>query len=219
MHVYLDDSGDGGMKLDGRSSPFLVMAACIFTEPADMEKAAGAIANLKRRLGRSERWEFKYSKSANAVKDDFFEIVPSMNFVLRAITLDKGQMSAERRFRNAEELKLFTIEQLLMSNDAIKAAKLTIDGRDRVLFGQSSSTILRKAVNGTRPGTIRKIAFADSERNLLVQLADMSAGAINRSRNLKSDLSAAHLRVLRAKAIPPLGGLFDYPGKDFDPST
>ena len=211
MYLALDDSGDGGMKLDGRSSPYLVMAACILTDPASMEQTAQAIRGLKARLGQSERWEFKYSKTANNTKDAFFQIVPELDFTLRAITIHKSKIDGFA-FHNAEELKLFAIAELLKTAPgAIVGAKLVIDGKDRVISGQSSAGILRKMVNTETPGALRKIVFEDSQRNSLIQLADMAAGAINRSRGPKSNSSAAHMKALKTKLRQPLGGLWDYP--------
>lgn len=220
MYGFLDDSGDGGMKLSGQSSPYLIMAACVFTEPSDVEDAAKLIRALKARLGRSENWEFKYSKTSDSMKDEFFAIVPAMKFSLRAIVIDKAKLDNASAAATARDLKAFAICELIARwPGSLRDMKLVIDGVDKAGFGSAGATYFRKTINNDAPGTIKKVAFEDSRRSVLVQLADMAAGAINRSQGAKSQSAANHLRILKNKATPPIGFLWEYPGKDFDPLT
>lgn len=47
--VYLDDSGDGGFKLDSGSSECLVMAACVFRRTEHIEQLDTAITEVAQR--------------------------------------------------------------------------------------------------------------------------------------------------------------------------
>ncbi len=214
MHVFLDDSGDAGMKLGQGSSAFLVMAACVFTEPDRMEQASGAIRSLRRELGRGERWEFKYNGTSASMKDEFFRIVPAMAFSLRAIVIDKSRLTSGHLRGVPNDLKAYAVRQLLTHTfGTVTDAKLVIDGQDRAAFGRASETYFRQKINQQAAGTIRKVVFEDSVRNPLIQLADMAAGALNRSARTGGQEASDHLRVLRAKARQPAGSIWYFPGE------
>ena len=79
----------------------------------------------------------------------------------------------------------------------ITDAKIKIDGNDTKAFRIQNAAYFRR-VNDERPGTIREISTADSKRNVMIQLADMVAGAIHCSyRPEKAD--ARLYRALLAK--------------------
>lgn len=214
MHVFLDDSGDAGMKLTQGSSTFLVMAACVFTEPEHMEKASAAIRALRGSLGRGERWEFKFSKTSRDMRDQFFALVPRMTFSLRAIIIDKRRLTSEHLREVPDDLKAYAVRQLLSHTlDTVTEAKLVIDGQDRTAFGGASESYFRRKINEQSPGTLRKVAFEDSARNQLIQLADMAAGAVHRFARLGDQEALAYMRVLRPKARFPRGSLWDFTAK------
>ncbi len=50
MHVFIDDSGDPGFKLNKGSSSHFVIAMVIFDDELEIEKTAVAIKELKRKL-------------------------------------------------------------------------------------------------------------------------------------------------------------------------
>lgn len=61
MWVYIDDSGDGGLKFETGSTSHLVMAACIFREPLEIAKLARRIHECSDKNRHAS--EFKYSKT------------------------------------------------------------------------------------------------------------------------------------------------------------
>ncbi|MDR1152069.1 MAG: DUF3800 domain-containing protein [Bifidobacteriaceae bacterium] len=211
MHVFVDDSGDPGFKLGHGSSRFLVMAACVFDAPEDMEDTADAIHRCRRGLGRSDRFEFKYAKTPWPQKDAFFRAVAPCRFWVRAIIIDKTLVTSGHLRVTPSHLKNYAIRQLLTHTFGIvREAKLVIDGKDSKAFGITESRYFMREVNQVTPGTLRKVAHADSRANVLIQLADMVAGAIHRSERTDRRDAAGHMRVILAKTRQPHGSIWRF---------
>lgn len=207
--MYLDDSGDAGMKFDSGSSRFLVMAACVFTETIHIDEVAAAINDCSARHRQSR--EFKYSKTKERIKDDFFERVAHGTFSVRAIAIDKSRLRSRHLIEHPNDLKAYAVMQLLThSFGEIRGAKLFVDGQDTRGFQMSNATYFRERVNREVAGTIRAVEFADSKQNVMIQLADMIAGAIGRHIREDDRQNSRHFDTFRRRTWQPRGTLWRF---------
>lgn len=71
MLVFLDDSGDPGFKVKKGSSPCFVIALVIFDDHLEAETCALEIKKLRRELGLSDHFEFKFSKCCDRFRKAF----------------------------------------------------------------------------------------------------------------------------------------------------
>lgn len=71
MVVFLDDSGDPGFTVKKGSSPCFVIALVIFDDHLEAEACAVEIKKLRRELGLSDHFEFKFSKCCDRFRKDF----------------------------------------------------------------------------------------------------------------------------------------------------
>ncbi|MDN3443752.1 DUF3800 domain-containing protein [Microbacterium sp. APC 3901] len=213
MHVYLDDSGDGGFKFGQGSTSHLVMAACVFRDPAHITAAAELIEECSRH-NRQTR-EFKYSKTKDRVKDCFFRCIAPASFDVRAIIIDKRTIYSDHLRDNPSALKSFAIRMLMTKNHGyIRQAKLFIDGQDTRAFGMQDSAYLLRMVNRESPGTLTDVRHVDSSASRPIQLADMIAGAINRRVRTDRPSSAAHLGTFVRRTYQPHGTYWHFRGRD-----
>lgn len=67
---------------------------------------------------------------------------------------------------------------MIYDNGVLSEARVVIDGSGDREFRQNLNAAMRKKLGS---GAIKDVRFKDSERDTLVQLADMCAGAIARS--------------------------------------
>lgn len=207
MWVYLDDSGDAGFKFGAGSTSHLVMSACVFRDVIQLAQTATTIDQCARRHFRVN--DFKYSKTKDTIKDDFFECIRPLQFSVRAIVIDKSKIYSDHLRSNPSSMKSWAIRQLLShSFGQIKDAKVFIDGQDTKAFGMGDRDYFMRMVNSERPGTIREIAFTDSKENSLIQLADMTAGAILRAVRKDKPSSFKHLDTFRTRTFQPKGSLW-----------
>lgn len=181
MLIFLDESGDPGFKFDKGSSTHFVIALVIFDNPLDAEETALAIKRLRERLSLKQQYEFKFNKTSDSFKHQFFEVMRGKNFRVRAMVVDKRILHSNKLKGEKESFYSYFVGEVMKQNDGtIQGASLKIDGSGDRAFKQAFQTYLRKKL---QEGTISKFKFVDSKTDSLIQLSDMVAGAIYRHYN------------------------------------
>jgi hypothetical protein len=205
MYIYLDDSGDAGLKFDKGSSRYIVMAACVFETKEQVKTAWRQIESCRCvgfdgvKFTKYSR-EFKYNRTNSSLKKTFFECMDLVEYGVHVIILDKTQLYSEYLKENPNNLKAYLIRMLLThSKGYLRDAVLVVDGKDNRSFGGSDQDYFMHMVNGECPGTLRSVEFVDSKKSPLVQLADMTAGAIHAMFEKGSPSSYAHVDIFRHK--------------------
>lgn len=204
VHVFIDDSGDGGFKVGQGSTSHLVMAACVFRDPKQIELLADAVraCSSKNRVDS----EFKYAKTKDRIRSCFFDCTAHIQYDVRAIIMTEEWIWSPRYRSSPSKFKSFTIGQLLSHGfGQIHDAKVFIDGQDTKAFGISDAEHVAGIANRPSPGTIAQVRFVDSKANVGIQLADMVAGAINRGVRTHSKPDTRHLDRIRSRTFQPRG--------------
>jgi len=184
MLVFIDESGDTGLKVKKGSSRYFVVALVTFE---DNEEAIGCdqrIQLLKRELRLPKVFEFKFRKLRKDQRIKFLEAVLPYSFFYFGIVINKERLYGEG-FKIKESFYKYTCS-LVFENAKpyLKDAIVIIDGTGSREFKRELKTYLRKKV-GT--SIIKKVKIQPSHRNNLIQLADMIAGSIYRSFTKKGD--------------------------------
>lgn len=153
------------------------MSMVIFDEHDAAQSTADQIHRAAHAYGVRPEW--KFNKLKRSARDGFFQAIRDASFRTRAIVVRKELINSRHLKNNpAEFYRFFT--RLMMHHDggAIQNAKIVIDGSGDRQFKRAFAAYIRRELN---PGTVRKLDFKDSKRDPLLQLADMTAGAIARS--------------------------------------
>lgn len=96
---------------------------------------------------------------------------------------------------NKEGFYSFFIRSLMSHNEEyLSDAKIRIDGSGGKVFQQAMVSYLRKQL---KPGTVKDYKLIDFRKNNLIQLADMTVGAIARSYSDKRDNNDRWLKKLQ----------------------
>jgi len=182
MLIFVDDSGDPGFKIDKGSSKTFVICCVIFDDELEAEKTAIKIKELRRKLKFSDFYEFKFNKCNRRIRELFLKTVVNSKFRIRAIVMPKNIIVSEELQRSKESFYNYTIKMVLKHNfGTIKNAKIRLDGHGDRIFRRELLTYLRKYLNMKERKIIENIRFRDSKQDVLIQLADMIAGSINRT--------------------------------------
>jgi hypothetical protein len=181
MLVFIDDSGDPSFKIDKGASKNFVICCVIFDDELEAEKTAVAIKDLRRKLGFSDRVEFKFNGSNFQTRIAFLKEVSKYNFRVRALVVDKSKVKSGLLKNDKQSFYSYFIKTVLQYNKGtIKNAKIRIDGSGDRVFRKKFLTYLRKQLNSKQQKVINNITLVDSKTNVLIQLADMVAGTIRR---------------------------------------
>ena len=169
MLVLIDESGCPGFKLTKGSTPYFIIAMVCFPDFKEAEKVSRVIADLRTTLDLKS--EFKFSKAHPNVKDKFFQIVCQHDFTVRALVVDKNSIYSTHLRKEKESFYNYFIKQLIYHDGKmLKDAIVKIDGRGSMAFKKRLGTYLRQTLDGHK---IKKLTFADSKSDSLIQLADM----------------------------------------------
>ena len=181
MLVFIDDSGDPGFKLDRGSSRAFVIACVIFDDELEAEKTAVAIKEFRRKMKFPDTMEFKFNKSSKKVRKGFLTEMARYKFRIRTIVMPKEKIYGQELKRSKESFYSYAIKTVLKhNNQTLKDAKIKLDGHGERIFRRKLTTYLRRELNIRQRKVISQLRFVNSKTNVLIQLADMVAGAIYR---------------------------------------
>jgi len=177
MLVLIDESGDSGFKLTKNSSPFFTIGMVIFSDFTEAERASKNITELQSSLRIAQ--EFKFSKTHPNIKDDFFHNICKHNFLVHALIVDKKNVYSGYLRDNKENFYKTCMRKLMQNDSALlKNARIKIDGSGTSIFRISLRKYLQNHIGNQK---ISSLKFVDSKRDNLIQLADMTIGAIARA--------------------------------------
>lgn len=180
MLVFIDESGDPGMKAKEGSSEFFVMVAVLFEEDAVALECDQRIEEF--RVSKGWQREFKFSHMRVTDRAAFLEAVAGFDFFYLAFVLNKRRLWSPS-FNDKETFWSYTAS-LLVNNAKVHLddATIVIDRCGDRAFQQQLRVYLQRKINGPAERRhIKKVKMEDSRSNNLLQLADMIAGAVARS--------------------------------------
>lgn len=198
MLVFIDDSGDAGFKLEKGSSEFFVICAVVFDDNLEAEKTALAIKELRRKLGFSDNVEFKFNGSRKKVKELFLGAVAKYKFRIRVLVVDKKKIRSDELKNSKDSFYSYFIKTLLKHNGGtILDACIKIDGSGDRVFRKSFMTYLRLQLNSKQQKVMKNCRLVNSKSNVLIQLADMIAGAVRRSYDKTKTDNATYKDIIK----------------------
>jgi hypothetical protein len=178
--VFVDESGDPGMKGKKGSSALFVVAAIIFFENTDANVCDDAIAALKPSCFKKKETEFKFNKCCRELRRRFFVHVEDADYLYVAFVFNKAKMYGPG-FQYKSPFYKYACKLLFESaKPYLQQASVTIDGSGDRVFRKQLQTYLKAKIN-TDKETIKRVKMEASHSNNLLQLADMVCGAVARS--------------------------------------
>jgi len=199
MLIFIDESGDMGLKIDNGSSRYFVIVLVSFEENEEAIACDQRIKLLRRELKLPENFEFKFSKLRKDQRIKFLEAVLPYTFFYYGIVINKdpNRLYGDG-FRIKESFYKYTCS-LVFENAKpyLKDAIVIVDGSGSREFKRQLTTYLRKKVDSH---IIKKVKIQRSHTNNLLQLADMIAGAIYRSLTQKDDREI-YRKIIKSKEI------------------
>ena len=200
MLVFIDDSGDTGFKFEKGSTSHFIIAMVIFDDELEAEKTAVAIKELKRDIGFGDKTEFRFFKTKDIYKIKFLKTINKFNFRIRCLVVDKSIIHSSELQNNKNSFYAYFIKETLKNNNStILNAKIRLDGGGNRIFRKNFITYLRHELNSKDKKIIKNFKMVDSKKDVLIQMADMVAGSINRSKNKSKKDSKKYKNIIENK--------------------
>lgn len=130
-------------------------------------------------------------------------------------SIDKLRLHSDALMQRPGFMQNYAIKQIFSNTvGTVTNANLVIDGRDSRAFRLKSANYFLREVNEKAPGTLAKVTFDDSLRNPLIQLADMTAGAIRRHYENPERANPLHFARIKGRTRYPRGDLWDFTSQE-----
>jgi hypothetical protein len=176
MLAFIDESGCPGFKLTRGSDAVFAIGMIIFESREDAMRTAAGVRQFRARMN---HWhEIKFAKSNDRIRDEFFGSMCGCPFRLCVLVVEKNEVRDSSLSEDREAFYGFFIGDLARrAAGRLMDVKLCVDGSGSAVFRRAMKRRLRKEL-GARLADLR---FVDSRREDLIQLADMSVGAVARA--------------------------------------
>lgn len=202
MLVFVDESGDAGMKLERASSSHFVVTAVMFEEYDEAAACDQRIGLLRRELNLPPEVEFHFNKSSRRVREGFLRgVAPYQFFYISAVVnkalLERPEVQMKQPFYSYVVSLVFQWARPHLQN-----ASVVIDRSSSEDFQKKLARYLKRRTNvaGAVPA-IRRVKSERSHNNNLLQLADMICGAVARSVRVEKGDSDVYRRLIRHREL------------------
>lgn len=189
MLVFIDESGDAGLKIESGSSEYFIVTLVIFNENDEAQITDGKIQQLKSDLRLPADFEFHFNKIKCSFRESFMKAICNCEFLYFSIVINKRKLTGDG-FKYKESFYKYACRLVFENAKAhLDNATVVIDGSGSKEFRRELGTYLRKQINDRKRESryIGKVKIQDSRKNNLLQLADMICGSVARSYTEKSD--------------------------------
>jgi len=194
-----DEAGQTGFKFEKGSTPLFLVTLLLTNDPSTIREH---INRLRVRLGVTDHAEFRFHSTPHAHRLAFLSTLATCDLAVRALFVDKRVLPAEFRRMKSWDFYAFFVCELL---DRLPVGEL--DGTILYLddFGPRKVTIraLRQRLKqigliNPKANPLKRIAFKRSRGEMLIQAADMVAGAVYRWLNKGNSV---YFDLIRSKAL------------------
>lgn len=195
--IFIDDSGDPGFTY--ASSANFLMASAVFIDADIAARVNDVMNNYKKSLGWSEETEFKFTSTNKRIIKELLKQVAEYDFEIYSIYIDKTEYKTLLPIIDKSKLYNWAIKELLgiipLGNAYVK-----MDGHFGQRYRMRLSSYLRQEIKkkGMR---IKQFKLEDSKKDNLIQLADLIAGAINRSLKPEKTDSKDYVAILKNRIV------------------
>lgn len=182
MLVFVDESGDPGMRLGTGATAYFTIALVVFEDHDDATACDQRIGLLRRELSLPSDFEFHFHDNHPNLRKTFLSTVAPYDFFYFGIVLDKSLLTGPG-FQFKESFYKYA-SRLVFENAKpyLRNATVIFDESGSATFKMQLARYLRRQVNSSeRPGLIEKVKVQSSSKNNLLQLADMIAGSLGRA--------------------------------------
>jgi hypothetical protein len=181
MLVFIDESGDPGMKGKLGSSDYFVVTAVIFEDRDEAQACDSRIDAIRAEWFKGRPFEFHFNSCSRDIRQRFLVQTANFEYLYMSFIFNKAKLSGEG-FQYKNSFYKYAVNLLFQNlRPHLKDATVVFDRCGNRDFQQELKKYVGKRVNERgREQSVRKIKTNNSESNNLLQLADMVCEAVAR---------------------------------------
>ncbi len=201
MLVFIDESGDPGLKVSQGASAYFTVSLIVFEDADEAVACDQRIELLRREIGWKPGSEFHFHRNSDKIRDAFLKAVQPYSFFYYGIVINKAKLYGEG-FKNKESFYKYAC-RLVFENakEKLHDATVILDQSGSEDFRNQLRTYLKKHMNYQKNKLINKVKMQDSARNNLLQLADYVASIINRSVQQQKNKADGFRKIIAHREI------------------
>jgi len=193
-----DEAGDVSFNFVKGASRYFVTTLIATRSPDSVRQL---LANLRKEAQLPEKYEFKFHRmSSLSLREKVFSSLANSDFEAWSILIDKTTLPMTFRAMNGLEFYLYFVTELISTIPDAKQQNATLI-LDEFSSTPNLRTELRRIMDARGiPRQFKRVLIRSSERESLIQVADLIAGAILR-RDSKNDSDAYDLISRKIKRL------------------
>ena len=202
MLVFIDESGDPGMKGKAGSSAFFVVTAVLFEDLTEAQACDEKIDEIRSRWFPSRQFEFHFNSCSQDIRRRFLAETEKFEYVYMSFVFNKAKLYGDG-FQYKNSFYKYAVNLLFQNlKPYLENAIVVFDRCGNREFQEELKKYLRKHVNEKgREQVIKKIKANDSAANNLLQLADMVCGAVARYLRKAKEDHLAYRRIISHREL------------------
>ncbi len=203
MLIFVDESGDSGLKFTRGSSEFFTVSMVVFEDDEEATACNDRITLLKRELGWGQSDEFHFIRNSDKIRRQLLDAVAPYSFFYYGIVINKTSPNfSNADFSDKRSFYKYTVG-LVFENakDKLDEAIVIIDQSDNPHFKRQLAKYLRDKMNHGEKRLIKNVKMQRSQSNNLLQLADYIAGTINRSMQANKKFATEYRKIISHREI------------------
>ena len=187
MLVFVDESGDTGLKFDQGSSTHFAVTLVIFADAEEVERVRQRVDILRTELRLPSAYEFHFYRNSVDVRRAFFRAVRGYDFEFFTLVVDKRKLSGSEFQSRASFYRIVCGVAFEGAKHLLHEANVKFDEGGERSTRKELASFLKQKLNATGAQHIKKIGTQDSKVSNLIQMADMVCGAVYRSYQNEAD--------------------------------
>ena len=187
MLVFVDESGDTGLKFDQGFSTHFAVTLVIFADAEEAERVRQRVDTLKTELRLPLAYEFHFYRNNMDIRRAFFRAIRGYDFQFFTLVVDKKKLSGPEFQSRASFYRIVCGVAFENAKHLLSGANVKFDEGGEKYTRNELASYLRQKLNATGTEHIKKIGTQNSKVSNLIQVADMVCGAVYRSYQNESD--------------------------------
>lgn len=167
--MFVDESGDLG-RATVSDGYFVMVGVVVNAEEADVVNVT--MNELRERIGWHDEMEFKFAKTRGSILQSLARTVSRCDYLVYAIIVNKESYGG-KNVRLLYNQVLVELVRLAGQNDL----KIVIDGKAGKKYRKNTATYVRQKLSDEY--RIKGIKYRESQKENILQLADLFAGYIH----------------------------------------